>query len=231
MSTFDRKKALDKIRKLLRLSASSNANEAAIALRQAQKMMEQYAIDAADVGDCDVEPIIERHASRQGKTPPVYAVRLQALIARAFGLGSYCYAKWNLSWRRSAVFVGPTAQAEMACYAYVVLLRQLERDRRAHLSRVRKAANRAARGDQFGLAWVTAVSALVGQYAGEVDPRIAAYLESAHPDMKSFSPQARAAKGQDKLAWNDRYAGSEAGKRAQLARGVTGAGQRMLEGL
>lgn len=237
MNTFDRAKALDKIRKLLRLSASANANEAAIALRQAQKMMEQYAIDAADVGDAEADPICESEVSRQGKNPPVYAVQLQARIATAFGIRSYCSANWRDSltnwrgsWRCSAVFVGPKAQAEMAAYAYTVLLRQLERDRRVHLSRVRKAANRAARGDQFGVAWVHAASALLSNYAGTDDGRIDAYIEAKHPDLKQFTAKPRSANGQGRLANNDHWAGRSAGKRAQLARGVSGAGQRMLEG-
>ncbi len=233
MSAFSRDKALDKIRKLLRLSGSANANEAAIALRQAQVLMAKFAVDAAEVDGAD--PIIERGVERKGvKNPSPYSVALRAVIAAAFGLRSFSaqsaeFAGWKLRWKLTSMFVGPAAQVEMACYAYIVLLRQLERDRRAHLSRVRKAANRAARGNAFGLAWVAAVSSIVGRYAGDIDPRIEGYLAAHHPDLTTSEVKARTAKGQDKLACNDHHAGRQAGRRAQLARGVNGSSQRLLE--
>ncbi len=47
MTTEEREKALDKVRKLLRLSQSSNANEAALAAAKAQEIMDRYEIEAA----------------------------------------------------------------------------------------------------------------------------------------------------------------------------------------
>lgn len=51
---MDRNKALDKIKKCLRLATSANPNEAAAAMRQAQALMRKHGIGQDDVSMADV---------------------------------------------------------------------------------------------------------------------------------------------------------------------------------
>jgi len=46
---MDHSKALDKIKKLLRLAASDNPHEAAAAMRQARALMEKYRLEESDI--------------------------------------------------------------------------------------------------------------------------------------------------------------------------------------
>lgn len=78
---------LDKIKKLLALSSSPNANEAASALRRAQELMEAYGIDRESVVAAEiVEEEIER---RGGAKPSAFEAYLFATLARAFGCRSF----------------------------------------------------------------------------------------------------------------------------------------------
>lgn len=221
---MDRATVLRKIRACLNLGKSSNAHEAAAALRQAQKMMAEYDIDQADVADAERDPIVETDATRRGQTTPVYIVSLMNLIARTFGVENF--AEVGL-YRTRLVFVGPEARASVAVYAFTVLLRQLERDRRAHMSRVRKAKNRAARGDVFGFGWVRGAAQVVSGFAAvEKDDRIVGYLERKHPTLTKVDSEARKSNA---VGFGDVHAGRAAGEKAQLSRGVAGSGQLQLE--
>ena len=52
---MDRKKALEKIKKCLRLATSANPHEAAAAMRQAQALMKEHGVGQADVDMSGVE--------------------------------------------------------------------------------------------------------------------------------------------------------------------------------
>lgn len=71
---MDHKKALDKIKKLLRLANSSNPHEAAAAMRQARALMEKHQLDQTDVDIAD----IEEHGTRSGSKmkPALWESRL-----------------------------------------------------------------------------------------------------------------------------------------------------------
>ena len=219
---MDRATVLRKIRACLRLGKSANAHEAAAALRQAQKLMAEYDIEHADVAEDEREAIDEAFTERRGENPPIYVVALMNLIARAFCVQTLSGTLIN---RARLIFVGPQSRAEVACYAFTVLLRQLERDRRAYLARVRKSANRAARGDVFGTQWVRGASEVISAFVGEMDERIAGYLERKYPHLQSTTVETRKNKS---VGYGDVAAGHLAGKRARLDRGLDGAASKQL---
>jgi hypothetical protein len=224
-----RAEALKKVKKLLRLGKSNNVHEAAAAMRQAQALMQQHAIDERDVKEHDPDEVGgERTAPARGKVPPVYAVALQRAVAMAFG----CEALIDqIGWSQHAhEFIGPRSRAQICTYAYAVLLRQLERDKRAHIARVRVRKNRNARGDAFGVGWVIGVESVLQIWNPSVGERaqIEDFRTRKYPNLRSFTANARESKA---VSFGDHVRGVENGRKASLLRGVGGdkSQQRQLE--
>lgn len=210
---MNREDVLRKVRACLRLSKSANANEAAAAARQAQKLIEAYAIDQAELSEQDQEPICEAIHRRRGHKVPVYVAELANLVCNMCSVEVFVGGDLDNS---ALHFVGPRTAAEVAQYSFEVLLRQLERAKRAHISRVRKASNRAARGDQFGSGWVHGCWRAMGiADQRTTSTRIAEYMKRYKTE--TVHPEARKSKA---VTVNDRYAGHLAGRNAKLAPGV-----------
>lgn len=213
-----RDEIIAKIKKLFALSKSSNAHEAASALRMAQKMMAAHQVVEQDVED---DAITEVHAEYKRWKVNIYRAKLINLIGRSFAVSVLLRTyDTQTSKNVSVIFVGSQLNAEMAKYAYEVLLKQLERDRLVHIKRVKKAANRETRGDAFGAGWVEGVQDLVEAFSGvdrTVD--IQAYIARMHPKVAKQNVQARKTGA---LKYGDAQQGVEAGAKAQLHRPVAG---------
>lgn len=93
-----------------------------------------------------------------------------------------------------------------------------------------KPITKTARGDQFALGWVYAVSRLVEQFAGNDAERllIEQYIAVKHPDLTSSKPRDRAV-GRN-VRSGDFGAGLHAGQSARLDRGIGAAAAPMLLG-
>ena len=134
---MNRDDALQKIKKCLALASSSNPHEAAVAMRQAQKLMQQFGLSEVDVTLADVA-----ESTALAKTVDLvqWEAVLSSMVAQAFGCHAYTSQRRKLSqtltYRRERVyvFVGVGAAAEVASYAYDVLSRQCAKDRRAHIA-------------------------------------------------------------------------------------------------
>lgn len=144
---MDKEKALDKIKKCLALSKSSNEHEAAQALKQAQALMEKYEVNAVDIALSEVS---EQGADRR------MAVKLAEwqwavanMISEVFGCK--CYQQGD-----AMVFYGLGNRAEIASYAFDVVYRQISAARREFLKtcRARKPSNRTYLADQFCNGWM-----------------------------------------------------------------------------
>lgn len=159
---MDKEKALDKIKKCLALSRSANEHEAAQALKHAQALMAQYGVSESDVALADVAEC-ERKAP---KTAPKWHWALVHLCGRAFGC-----ERWHNSYFMggSFVFCGIGGRAELAAYAYEVLLRQLKAARRQYIKTalygVRVSRIKTARADKFCEGWVRQVASVVQDFA------------------------------------------------------------------
>lgn len=234
---MNRETAIEKVKKLLRLSKSSNEHEAAAAMRQAQALMRQHQIEEAEAAGAaaEIDPIEEVASdARRGKTTPVDLAALASLIAEAFGTRTFARASKPLlsgSWQTEAWFVGPSPRAELSAYAFNVLYRQLCAAKRVHLRRVKNPKNRAARGDHFGIGFVQGVRALLTAWDLSIEDRarISAHMGAKHPKLESRDVEARRG-ARSVPAYGDQHAGRNAGRSAQLHRGVAGARQRQIGG-
>jgi len=168
--TSDLQKIINKIKKLFMLSKSQNANESALALEMAQKLMMEHGIKRNQVGEFEV---IEEHIKGNGnERPPIYEVHLTSNIATAFGC-QVAYG-WNKGHEAESgyiwgyfghTFVGLEHRVQIACFIAEVLLRKMKKARSEYLkklTRVRSKTNKIKRADEFCLGWsITVVNKLI----------------------------------------------------------------------
>jgi hypothetical protein len=181
---------LDKVKKLLALSKSPNANEAAAALQRAQQLMEEYGIEQETVVAAE---IVEEEVIRHGGTkPPAFEVYLVTAIARSFGcrviLQSSLIEK-DARW----LFIGLSHRAEISSYLCVVLLRKLAAARRNYMKDIYrcKRDTKIRRGDSFCIGWVSTVVKKIHAFAGSeedealLDQYIKRHKDIVHSEVKS----------------------------------------------
>lgn len=173
--TVDRDRIIDKIRKCLALSQSDNQHEAASAMRQAQKLMKKYSIDAATV---DL-PTIKESAVRSIATvkhPVTWEAGLAHTVSKAFGL-HWLWVRGNSMNRQMGIFllIGEDCQVEVGGYTMQVLQRQIGSARRGFISDLKSTYERMGRhlGNQiatslandFCMGWVAGVYDKIEDFA------------------------------------------------------------------
>lgn len=181
---MDHSKALDKIKKLLRLAGSSNPHEAAAAMRQARAMMERFGLGEADVALSDVC----EHSTASGSkmNPAQWEASLAHTVAKAYSC-QMLFISFAGQWR----FIGE--MAEVAGYTMTILLRQVRKARRDYITselKRCKPANKTKRADMFCEGWVWAVRQQVNQFAGNAKPSEAAeaYMLKHYPSTVESQP-------------------------------------------
>lgn len=229
---MDRDKAIQKIRKCLALGKSSNAHEAAAALRQAQALMREHGLDSVDVELSDVHEVPQL---ARMQTLTAWETALVNLVAGAFTCeviaGRRLMPGVLFRVRREWVFIGVGAAPELAGYAYDVLSRQCAKARLAHIQAQPKSCKpitRTARGDAFAAAWVRGVETVVHAAAGSERHQelLLTYLKRMYPDLTTAKPKNRAV-GRN-VRDDSLVAGYRAGKQAELNRAVGGAQKQEL---
>jgi hypothetical protein len=221
---MDHDKALDKIKKCLRLAASGEPHEAAAAMRQARALMDKYRIEEGDVLASEV---FEASARSGAKNRPVaWEIKLAAIVSRAYAC-SFLFMAGLGEYR----FIGE--MAEVASYTMTLLLRQVRQARRdyisANLTRC-KAATKTKRADVFCDAWAYAVHKKVQAFAGsEPSAAVAAYIAKNHPELETGKATERnARKGTSLRSMKDALNGIGAAGDVRLNHGVNGAEQLAL---
>lgn len=114
---LNREKALRRIEKCLALSASANPNEAATALRQAHKLMQEYGLSQ---GDLEANTMGSLFFDSGFKRIPAWALLVISLCADAFGCVNFVSSGGRI------VYVGDKDHIAIARYAYDVVMRQLK---------------------------------------------------------------------------------------------------------
>ena len=219
-------KAIDKIKKCLALAASSNANEAATAMRQAQALMAKHGLNADDVQLSDVKAETTKAGTAQ--TPVRYVGYLISVITKAFGVEVMLmpHAKGV-----DVEFIGIDTQAEIAAYAFSTLFRQLKADRSAYMKTLKryKRANKTRKADVFAEGWTRAVYSKVIEFAQPESAQelIKRYQDKAHPETEAVDARAPKSKRNDDI---DRFKGYVQGDKANLNHGVN-ADQREMIGV
>jgi len=219
---MDRETALRKIQKCLNLSKSSEPHEAARALAQAQKLMEEFSVDHPELLAVGVTEGGAK--SRAMKNPPAYEVRLARAVADSFGcnmLFAAGFAMARIDGMYRFIGVGPAAQ--VAGYTFTVLARKLTTARAEYaankLARYRK--NKVAAADQFCDGWVLAVANAVPAALGDDarDTSLAAYMARTYPELGEMKPRRRELANVSR-ATDHRVNGYIEGKKAKVASAI-----------
>ncbi|KTT01649.1 DUF2786 domain-containing protein [Pseudomonas parafulva] len=242
-------RVIRKIKRCLALSKSSNENEAATAMRQAQALMCEYRLTELDVHLSDVGEV--ESAVARAKRRPTWDRDLSSIIADAFGCQAFSRRHWCRTTSRlvdRALFIGVTPAPQIAMYAYETLLNKLAQARREYVSQVRAGKRRSSysphtAGDHFALAWVSAVHGRIHEMVprGEEDPAIGQHstgrdLVAVESHDKALIEQylsgreiGKARKARElELDLNAQIAGLLAGQRVELNPGMAHGGQEQL---
>ncbi len=222
----DRNKLLEKIKKLLALSKSSNPHEAAKALALAQKLMAQNELNQSDI-------IFSEYDSKQkfALNTPRYIHNLSSLICRAFAVEGYFsnhYAGQEYGENKlHAVFFGKEERPMIASYCFDVLYRQLQKARQdfnANQSKRLKRSTLIARADNFCEGWVLGVYEIINEFVVDTQEK-----EEMQEQRRKLNEKRKLTKGRVREVGicrerddNSRDLGYEQGKKAQLNRAVNG---------
>ncbi|MBP5244190.1 MAG: DUF2786 domain-containing protein, partial [Succinivibrio sp.] len=118
---MNKRELIEKIKKLLALSDSSNPNEAAIALSRAQKLMEKYKIESADLNlGSDIGEIMLKPLS--ALTTQTSMNLLLSILKKAFGIDSVLHTANSKV--QTVSLIGPSDLLECCEYIFTVLSRQ-----------------------------------------------------------------------------------------------------------
>ncbi len=220
----DKDKIIERIRKCLALSGSPEPNEAAAALRQAQKLMEKFGISENDVKMSEVKESASS-AGRSSLKPPAWLSELASVVSEAFGVSRY----YNVPFvgACSYVFVGVGPAAEVASYTFTVLRRKCTTARDDHYRRQRgRRALRVRRADAFAWGWVMAVRSKVKAFARSTPRIVGQFLQERHPGLVPIEPIDR----RNEKDGVHRMTGWLHGQEVDLHHGVHGSAPLQIEG-
>lgn len=224
---MDRKKVLDKIAKCMRLSKSSEPHEAAAALRQAQKLMEQYGIEEADVDAVGYSSERVAVPIQANQKLPIALANLIAIVRKAFGVRPVVTTEVRVSDRSYVVvYFGPEHRVAMAQYTHTVIFRAMNKAWNEYL-----AANPHRKGDRgaragFQLGWLDAIEKQVMELA-------MTEVEEAGTELvlkKQFPELAKAKVSNVSVSGRTMNAGTEAGSSFKLHRPMGAAAERLKLG-
>lgn len=132
---------LDKIKKLLALSKSTNEHEAALALAAAMKIASEEGVDLEKMSLTDDEILAQSYTLEpQSKKIEQWKSYLWARIARVFGCTIFMntFLNQDLNVRYRIKIAGRKQDIEIADYVGVYLQRELEKLSRKNMAEVRK---------------------------------------------------------------------------------------------
>ena len=131
---MDTKRIIEKIKKCMALGKSSNAHEAAAAMRQAQKMMEQHGLTEDDIEGSSYGNEAVECPIQAGKKVPVHLTAFVNLIIKAFQVKAVIERNLRVSdYSYRIRYFGPSHRVATAGYAHVVIFRAMEAAWREHL--------------------------------------------------------------------------------------------------
>lgn len=168
MSHID-ERILNKIKKCLALSQSSEPHEAASAMRQAQKLMDMHGVSQVDLGRADLGEAEVKSKVSVSRIKD-WELHLLNTIAKAFG----CKLLWTSSSSYSSdvygryVLIGLKAQVQLAQYTADVLQRKLIKARGVFVNNLPTYLSRGEKtiqADGFCHGWVSSVSKTVHEFA------------------------------------------------------------------
>ncbi len=222
---MENERTLRKIKKCLALSKSSNEHEAAQALKMAMAMMEKHGFSQIDIALSDIKEVRGQAVQRRVTE---WQWRLSSLCTKAFGC-SRMSRYFSETGRRHMVFIGPADRAQLAVYAFEVLLRQLKSARRQFLKdwvpATTSVKEKTFRADEFSKGWIYAISEKVHTFAKPAaeEGLIQTYMDKKMPDLKSVKgKEVKPTRGLAKHAADDFYNGMDASGDVHLNHAMNG---------
>ncbi|HHR4015026.1 TPA: DUF2786 domain-containing protein [Salmonella enterica] len=220
----DKEKAIRRLKKLMALTSSSNANEASAALARAQKLADAHGITQDDIDLSNINESICDYWPVGANNPPTYMAYLLQVIKDAFGVDCILLGGCGVS------FYGLYNRPELAGYTFEVLGRQLIKARKGFIKTQNKrikTSTKTARGDKFAEGWIIAVLNKIEKLA-----RTAHEVELAERwlEKKYTRTVTRNARESGKTRDNDnaRNSGYLEGRQASLHHPVNGQEQAKL---
>lgn len=204
---------LDKIKKCLALSKSSNEHEAGQAMKHAQVLMKKHNINIASVE-------VNMTSVKVNKTPSQWILYLASVVSNATG------TRVINSHMQEFQFFGVESNAEIAVYMFDVLKRQCTYARKQYLKTISDyrttAKNKYA--ESFCVGWVKSVSVLVDEFVNseEDNKKIDAAINAKYNNLRHVKSRKKT------VSAEAYYSGVDSGKNAQLYHGMNGESQKLL---
>ncbi len=225
-------KILDKIKKCLALANSANEHGAAIALGQAQKLMEAHGVTDQDVLASEASEFGVKAGA--ASKPSAWETMLATEVGDAFGCRTLFSSRNGGIW----VYIGVGAAPKVCSYAFHVLHRQAKRARADFianiLKRVKKTSTKTRRADLFSQGWVEAAVSKLTTWRTTPDQsqKVQAFIGVNYPTLSKLQPIDRNVdRNLRDHEWNDLGRGQASGHGAVINRGVgAGADPLALEG-
>lgn len=224
---MSKKAIMERLKKLMALSRSSNVHEAAAAMERATQLMREHQITEDDLVLSNVTECNTNFAWGAKVNPTQYQIWLWSMIQDVFGVESAFTA-----YDGRVTFYGLSSRAEMAAYTCDVLSRQLKRARADFLKSQNKRLKRQtkiSRADNFAEGWIVAVrskaqSMMVSQ---EEKTLMLTYAKRKWGQMETMSGRpAQEARGTSEAFGS----GYREGKNANLHRPMSAQEQLAIEG-
>jgi hypothetical protein len=162
-----RAKLLDKIKKCLALSSSPEPHEAAVAMRQAQKLMAALGVTAEEV---EAPSVVEAEVkTREGYGACRYMNHLVSLVEDAFGVEVVYSRNPGTANRLNVRYFGTEQRVRLAEYTHRVLQRGLEESWAKMLARRPWLKSVGGKRQAFYIGWLSVVH---GQVSKLVPPEV-----------------------------------------------------------
>jgi Protein of unknown function (DUF2786) len=192
MDQKEREKVLKRLKKVLALSESSNAGEAAAALHQANLIMQKYGLSSVDCGIYELE---ESSSALTSSDLRRWESSLIGVVAKAIGVAiliqKYEPTKGIRRNKANVIFIGEAYRSKIAVYAFESLRKKLRMDLKQSFNQMLDSAlppeNReqsfhlkisAKQRDIYAFAWCESVSKKVHAIAPSNPEAVEAYIES-----------------------------------------------------
>ncbi|RFD20123.1 DUF2786 domain-containing protein [Komagataeibacter melaceti] len=224
---MSQKSVMERLKKLMALSRSSNAHEAAAALARAQQLMHEHQITEDDLVLSNVGEFACRFTWGAKTRPTRYQTRLWSMINGVFGVKSV-FVEGTGQIR----FYGLSDRAEMAAYTCEVLSRQLRQARADFLRSQNKRIKRTtkiSRADNFAEGWILAVRSKAQRLAisPEEEQLLLRYKGKAYEDLHEMKGRAAPSSRRSDQSF---VAGHREGRNARLHAPMTGAQRLAIAG-
>lgn len=202
-------KALEKIKKCLELTNSTNPNEAANAIKLAAGLMRKYGLVDSDLKHMDMDNSTSR--SIVPKKQPEYLSDLVHAINSNYSTIAVFKARYNnrthnIEW--NVCFMGEKNSSMLAAYTFDVLYRKLKKARLEYVKKLHhrlKRINKTIRADSYCQGWVNQViNALPVQFCSEeFKLLLESYRDSLFPKLSDLKELVRKP-GRDLDYWQGR---------------------------